>query len=325
MKKRIVLLVSSVLLILGTWESGVLQSVLWSMGERVALSALSRSLVPGDSFVVETGQGYEEGLFVAPAPKETQTQSKSAPVVNLSINNGKYKTVQGVALKNGTSKSVDVAAMLESSFQKPDFTEDAPAVLIYHTHTTECYAEVAGGYSDDGDVGVIGVGEEMKKVFEAAGLKTIHLTDNFMEGGPFKKAYTRSLAGVEAVLKKYPTIQIVLDIHRDSITEGDTEYCPMSVIDGKEYAQIMVISGTDDLGLSHAGWKKNLGFALRLVKTLQEDYAGLSRPLNLNANRYNTHTTPYALLIEVGGGANTADQAKRSGRAVAESICKIVN
>ena len=325
MKKRMVLLLCALMLMISGWQSGILQQLMISMGEKAALSALSRSLLPGDSVTLETGQGYEEGLFVAPAARETDVSSSTtAPIVNLSINNGKYKTVQGVAVKNGTDKSVDVAALLKEGFTKPTFEEDAPAVLIYHTHTTESYADAGSGYSEDGEKGVLGVGEAMKAVFESNGLKTVHLTDDYIQGGAFNKAYTRSLTGVEAVLKKYPSIKIVLDIHRDSIAEGDTEYCPMTTINGKEYAQIMVISGTDDLGLSHPTWKENFKYALALVKQLQIDYPGLSRPVYLNANRYNTHTTPYALLVEVGGGANTSDQAKRSGRAVAESICKIV-
>lgn len=325
MKKRMLLLACCVLLGVSGWQSGVLQQWMMELGERAALGALSRSLRPGDSFRLETGQGYEEGLFVAPAAESAKTGEKSAPVVNLSINNGKYKVIEGVALKNGTDKTVDVAALLKEGFIKPDLAAEGPSVLIYHTHTTESYADASGEYSDNSDQGVIGVGKAMKEVFESHGLETVHLTDNYIEGGAFNKAYTRSLKGVEAVLKEYPSIKIVLDIHRDSITEGSTEYCPLTTIDGKDYAQIMVISGTNDLGLSHPGWEDNLKYALALVKQLQTDYPGLSRPLYLNANRYNTHTTPYALLVEVGGGANTAEQAKRSGRAVAESICKIVN
>ncbi len=325
MKKRIVLLICCVWLGISGWQSGLIQRGMMALGERASLAALSRSLRPGDSFRLETGQGYEEGLFVAPATNKSQQGSSGAPIVNLSINNGKYKVINGVAMKNGTNKSVDVTKLLNAGFAKPSFTKGKPSVLIYHTHTTESYADASGEYSGEEDKGVIGVGKAMKEVFESHGLSTIHLTDNYIDGGAFKKAYTRSLAGVEEILKQYPSIQIVLDIHRDSITEGSTEYCPLTTIGGEDYAQIMVISGTNDLGLSHPGWEDNLRYGLALVKQLQTDYPGLSRPLYLNANRYNTHTTPYALLVEVGGGANTSLQAKRSGRAVAESICKIVN
>lgn len=325
MKRRMLILSLMVIFGVAGWQSGILLTFLRQMGEWAALSALSRSPLPGETVRLETGQGYEEGLLIAPSADETESPSTvTAPVVDLSINNGKYTLTQNIAIKNGTSKSVDIAALLKKGFDKPDFEKDAPAVLIYHTHTTESYADAGKEYSNDADKGVIGVGKEMKEVFEANGLKTIHLVDNYIDTGAFKKAYTRSLAGVEAVLKKYPSIKIVLDIHRDSIVEGDTQYCPLTTIEGKEYAQIMIISGTDELGLSHPTWKQNLSYATALVAQLQRDYPGLSRPLNLNQNRYNTHTTPFALLVEVGGGANTSAQAKHSGRAVAQSIVKIV-
>lgn len=321
MKKRMLLLICVVTVGSLSLQSGALAKALWGVGEWAAMATLSRSFSPGETITLETGQGYEEGLFVT----TTETESgSSAPVVNLSINNGKYAVTENIAVKNGTSYAVDVASLLAEGFSKPTLSSDQPTVLIYHTHTTESYADAGSGYSDDTAKGVVGVGEAMKEVFESRGLKTIHLTDNYIDTGAFKQAYTRSLTGVEAVLKKYPSIQIVLDIHRDSITEGNTEYCPLTILDGEEYAQIMVISGSNELGLSHPTWRQNLKYGLALVAQLQQDYPGISRPLNLNANRYNTHTTPYALLIEVGGGANTSAQAKRSGRAVAESICNIV-
>lgn len=323
MKKRLILLVCGVLLVSVTLQSGNWKQWLVAAGERAAWSALSRSPLPRPSLPA-AAQGYEETLLSAPTLSPTSTDRVTVPVVNLSINSGKYQVTQNVSIKNGTKKSVDVATLLQG-YTKPSLATDAPTVLIYHTHTTESYSDAGSQYSSDGDKGVLGVGEAMKAVFEAHGLKTLHLTDNFAVGGAFNKAYTRSLAGVEAVLKKYPSIQIVLDVHRDSIMEGDTEYCPLTTLQGKEYAQVMVISGTDTLGLSHPHWRQNLQFGLTLVKQMQQDYPGLSRPLNLNANRYNTHLTPYTLLLEVGGGANTSAQAKNSGRAVAESICKIVN
>ncbi len=324
MKKRMLFLCVAVVLCVSGWRSGLLGTVLQQAGRWAALSAVSRSVLPGDTIRLETGQGYEEGLLLAP-PKEQSTHTTlDAPVVDLSINNGKNKVVENIAIKNGTSKQIDIAGLLSEKLAKPNFKKDEPAVLIYHTHTTESYADAGKEYSKEGDKGVIGVGKQMKEVFESNGLKTIHLTDNYIDTGAFKKAYTRSLAGVQEVLAKYPSIQIVLDIHRDSITEGDTEYCPLTTLDGQEYAQVMVICGTNEMGLSHPGWKDNLRYGVKLVQQLQKDYPGITRPINLNANRYNTHTTPFALLIEMGGGANTSEQAKRSARAVAESICKIV-
>lgn len=324
MKRRMIALVCSVLLVSCGLQSGTLPRWLQLAGQRVALGAVSRSFLP-ERTVSSAKSVTEAEPTAASTPQPTKTTVSAAPVINLSINNGNYKTTQGVAIKNGTKESVDVAALLQAGFQRPQLSAEAPTVLIYHTHTTESYADAGAEYSNQTELGVVGVGAAMKEVFERHGLKTLHLTEDFTKGGSFNTAYTRSLAGVQAALKKYPSIRIVLDVHRDSIARGDTECCPMTVLRGEEYAQVMVISGTDTLGLSHPDWKDNLKYGVALVKQLQKEYPGITRPLNLNANRYNTHTTPYALLVEVGGSANTVAQAQRSGRAVAESICEIVN
>lgn len=261
----------------------------------------------------EIDEGYDEHFF------ETTDTERTAKTVNLAMESGKYKTVDGIALKNGADKTVDIPAMLRAGFSKPTFEKDQPAVLIYHTHVEENYLD-----SEDNQSGVIYVGEEMKSVFEEAGLKTIHLTEDFTRGGSFNTSYTRSLCGAETVLKKYSSIRIVLDIHRDSINDGDGACCPLTTIGGEAYAQVMIICGTDAKGLSHPYWKDNLCYALALAKNIEGTYPSLCRPINLNANRYNTHITPYTLLMEIGSEQNTTAEAVRAGRAVAKSIIKTV-
>ena len=181
------------------------------------------------------------------------------------MDSGKYSTVDGLALKNGTSKNVDILSLLSQKFTKPTLDEEQPTVLIYHTHAGENYLDTPDGETS----GVIAVGEAMKEVFEKAGLKTVHLTDDFTKGGSFNTSYTRSLKGVEAALKKYPSIQIVLDVHRDSITSDGTACCPLTTIEGQGYAQVMLICGTDDKGMKHPDWEENLKYALALAKNMQ--------------------------------------------------------
>lgn len=318
MKKRMTAVLLCVIMGMSLWNG---RAVLWNgLGTATASFVLARgqSVIAPDPL---EGQGYSNPFF---AVKQKASQSPTVKTVNLSMDSGKYSVISGLSVKNGTEKSVDVSALLKEGFTKPTFSDDQPAVLIYHTHTTEGYAETGGGYTSDNSHNVVAVGEAMKEIFEKNGLKTIHLTDNYIDGGSFKTAYTRSLKGVEAVLKKYPSIQIVLDVHRDSIADGTTQYCPLTTIDDEQYAQIMLICGSDQLGMKHPQWKENFKYALALAKQLQNTYPSLTRPVNLNANRYNTHTTKYALLVEVGSGTNTTEQALRSGRAVADGICKIV-
>lgn len=317
MKKRMAVLLTLVALFC-TWQCGWIQKAALAAGTVAVQSAVSRQKP-----VTYATQSYTESFFEAEdAPTPTATGKGSANIINLSINNGKNTVIDNIAVKNGADKSLDVSALLRAGFTKPTLSESKPTVLIYHTHTTESYIDSGGEYSTDNAKNVVAVGEQMKKVLERHGLRTIHLTDNYIDTGAFKKAYTRSLKGVKAVLKQYPSIQIVLDIHRDSIITDGIEYCPLTVLKNKEYAQVMVICGTDAKGMSHPKWKENLKFALSFVKTLQTDYPGIARPVNLNANRYNTHVTPYALLMEIGGGANTLSQALASATASAECLAK---
>lgn len=266
-------------------------------------------------------QNFETEFLTAPPKPSTEAVQSDAKVVDLSINCGSYNVIQNVALKNSAGKAADVAKLLAGGFEKPTFTEGAPSVLIYHTHTTESYVDAGKAYSTDFSKGVVAVGEAMAQTFEEMGLKTIHIKDNFIDG-EFSGAYARSREAAEAVLKKYPSIKLVLDVHRDSISGNGVEYCPKATIAGGAYAQVMMICGTDVNGLAHPNWQKNLAFALSTAQTMQKEYPRLSRPVNLRSDRFNTHLTPYTLLLEVGASSNTLAEAKRSGRAVAECLTK---
>ena len=259
----------------------------------------------------EHAQGYDETFPPAGAAQTTEVKA-----VDLAMTSGKFATVDGIALKNGTSRKADVDKMLREPFEKPSFAKTGPAVLIYHTHAQEKYAE--------GTSGVIEIGEKMKEIFEQNGLKTIHITTDYTKSGSFRTSYQRSLKGVEEVLQKYPSIRIVLDVHRDSITDGGQNCAPVTAISNRDFAQVMMICGTDEKGLSHPSWRKNLRFALALSQTAQRMYPGLLRPVNLNANRYNTHVTPYALLLEIGSDASRTADAERAACAVTDVIVKTV-
>ncbi|MBQ6947258.1 MAG: hypothetical protein IJN42_04345, partial [Clostridia bacterium] len=128
MKRRLLLLICGVLMLSGGLQSGALGRFLTAAGERAALSALSRSAFPASQRVVATEQGYEEALLVTPTVENTVAKNPSVPVVNLSINNGKYKVTQNVAIKNGSQKAVDVAALLSQGFTKPELSDDEPVV-----------------------------------------------------------------------------------------------------------------------------------------------------------------------------------------------------
>lgn len=294
-------------------------------GKSVAKSAIEFTLTKKEEVSYEPAcddQNFEEN-FLMYAGSFEQTEDVQSPVslpsdtgalaVNLSALSGKYKDYNGTALINNTDH--DVSDIMNEGFDKPSPATDEPYILIYHTHTSE-------GYSGGGTV--VDVGAAMAAEFERLGYKTIHLTDVF-DKEQFSGSYTRSRAGAVAVLEKYPSVKLVFDVHRDSITTDDgTVYRPLTSIEGEECAQVMLVCGTDSKGLSHPSWRENFKFALGVSRVMGSKYGSLSRPVNLRADRFNTHLTEHCFLIEVGSDANTLDEAKRSAVYTAQSIIESI-
>ena len=261
-----------------------------------------------DNFLMFTSS-YEQTENVSAPEVSTLTNSNEAVAVNLSALSGKYKNYNGTALINNTDYSV--SDIMNDSYQKPPSVTDEPYILIYHTHTSE-------GYSGGGTV--VDVGNTMAQEFERLGYKTIHLTDVY-DKEQFSGAYSRSRAGALEVLEKYPSIKLVFDVHRDSITADDgTVYKPVTIVDSEECAQVMFVCGTDSKGLVHPNWRENFKFALDVSRIMGKNYAGLSRPVNLRADRFNTHLTDHCFLMEMGSNANTLEQANRAAVYTARSV-----
>lgn len=226
--------------------------------------------------------------------------------------------VQDVAIRNKSGKTVDVAKSLAHTpalgLQK---NSDKPQVLIVHTHTTECYMSYDAGFynpddpsrTNDASKNMVAVGRQVAKQLEAAGIGVIH--DTAIHDQPYNGAYGHSKAAIEAYLKQYPSIKVVLDLHRDAIYEDNTTYIKPTVeVAGKNAAQLMIIVGMlNSKTVPNTHTAENLAFGVRLQQRLHRTYPGLVRPLLLADARYNQQLTNGSLLIEVGSHANTLDEA----------------
>ena len=207
-----------------------------------------------------------------------------------------------------------------------------PTVLIYHTHSTETYELLDRGYytkarsslSQDKKENMIRVGEEICKVLEKNGYKTIH--DKTVYDEEYNGAYNRSFEGVKNTLKSNPSIQIVLDIHRGTIYQKDgSRIKTVTETDGKKIAQIQIISGCEDGNVTDfPNWEKNFAFAVKLQKQLADTNSKLVRPLLLCSRKYNMHLMPCALQIEIGTDANTLLEAVYSAEFFAESLSQLL-
>lgn len=256
--------------------------------------------------------------------------SASAPVENgkvleLSVGNGGTQ-VGNFWVKNSTDnhKSIDFAKELaQAPAVKIAEHSSAPQVLIYHTHTTESYDCVAR--STDLTKSVYAVGDKIAEQLQAAGIGVLH--DKTVHDYPaYDGSYDRSIVTMQNDIKKYPGIQVTLDIHRDAMHRDDgTMLKTTSVVGGKKAAQLMILAGCDDDGsLGFPNWECNLRLALRLQKQLAGDAPGLARPIDFCARRYNENVTKGSLLIEIGTDANTLEEAEYSGSLLGKSLAKVL-
>ena len=238
----------------------------------------------------------------------------------------------GAAFSNTSKVSNDEILKILKTAPTIKLSENKPQVLIYHTHATESYEMSDLGYYEEGSSArttdernnMIRVGDEITAQLEKAGIQVIH--DRSLYDHPsYNGAYNRSAETVKKYLEKYPSIEITLDIHRDAIEQnGGVRVKPTAVINGKKAAQVMIIAGVDDGTMDFPKWKENMKFASALQSSMESKFPGLTRAAMVCHRRYNMYLTQNSLLIEVGGHANTLDEAVFSGEMIGKSLVSVL-
>lgn len=206
-----------------------------------------------------------------------------------------------------------------------------PQVLIIHTHTTESYERDSDGYYDTSYSGrslcpansVVGVGAVLAQTLADNGISTIH--DGTVFDDPvYNYSYSRSRERIEEILKEYPSIKVVLDIHRDGIADGDVRVAPVAEINGKKAAQLMIICGCDDGTGILPDYIYNLRFATYLQNGIESDNEGLTRPMLFDYRFYNQDLTRGSLVIEFGALANDISQVRYTAQLAGKSIARLL-
>lgn len=222
--------------------------------------------------------------------------------------------------------------------KKPDITISSgtePQVLIMHTHTTESYELQDADFYDktynartlDNSQNMVRVGDEIVKQLENAGIGVIH--DTTVHDYPsYNGAYDRSAVTVKKYLAEYPTIKVVIDVHRDAIErDGGVRVAPTTTVNGKKAAQFMIIAGCDDGTMNMPNYMQNLRFAAMIQDNASTMFPTLARPVLFSYRHYNQDLTYGSLLVEVGGHANTLDEAIYSGelfgKALAQTLAQL--
>ena len=205
---------------------------------------------------------------------------------------------------------------------------DGPAVLIVHTHSSEAYTMEAGFEYPESDTlrtlderySVIRVGDEVADILTEAGISVLHDTQP-NDYPNYNGAYERMRQTIEGYLAEYPSIRMVLDIHRDAAEDADGNPVALTAeVGGEACAELMLVVGTDEGGLTHPDWQENLANALKLQALLNRSVPGLCRNLDLRTERFNQHETPGSLLVEVGASGNTLAEALRAARFLGQSL-----
>ena len=236
-----------------------------------------------------------------------------------------YDSAQGVYIENRPGLDLDVAALASADLSL-ELPEEGPQVLIMHTHGSEAYTpDGTDTYVPTGECrtldtakNVVRVGDEIARVLTEMGLTVVHDTQLY-DYPEYNGAYDRSLAAVEAWLEQYPSIRVVLDVHRDALVgEDGTIYKPITTVNGEQAAQVMLVMGSNAL-YDHPHWQENLSLAVKLQKEMNTLWPTLARPIGLRENRYNQQTTTGSLLVEVGAHGNTLQEALAAARMFARA------
>ncbi len=244
-------------------------------------------------------------------------------------------TIQGgLSVNNATAYWVDVTEIL-SAGPGLSLPQGEPQILIIHTHSSEAYTQAGldryepsdTNRTENTEFNIVRIGDELTEIFQQAGLNVIH--DRGIYDYPsYTGSYTRSGQAIEQYLRDYPSIQMVIDIHRDALGTDDVVYKTMAEEDGVCASQVMLLIGTDESGLEHPNWRQNLAVALYMQNAVNARHPTLMRPIALVQQRYNQHLSPGSMILEVGSNGNTLQEALAAirlfGQAAAPALAALV-
>ena len=262
-------------------------------------------------------------------PPNVEIPENAIPVISLDLSCG-----DRALLQNQTAYSPNLDE-IKKKFQPKSISSDAPLVLILHTHAQETYLApntdyIIGDldrelYSAESGRSVIEVGRALCDSLNQNGIPAIQCTEKHGMDGTLQNAYTHAAACIEAYLKKYPSIQYVIDLHRDGILDSDGGLIRTHTIHQEEsMAQVMAVVGTDGNGTHCPNWQQNLSLALRLYEGLDMETERLCRPISLRNASYNQELAPTSLLLEIGSAGNTLEEAIRTAKLVGAVLSALI-
>lgn len=219
------------------------------------------------------------------------------------------------------------AEVLLSKDMTIDKETEGPQILIYHTHSQEGFVDSVPG---DNSTTIVGVGEYLAQLLRERGYEVMHVTSVYdLVDGKLDRneAYSKAQKEISGILEEYPSIQSVIDLHRDGVAEGTRL---VTEIGGKTMARFMFFNGlsrTKKNGpidyLYNPYIEDNLALTLQLKLMSEQYYPGLARNIYLRSLRYNLHLSDKALLIEVGAQTNTLQEMLNTMEPLSDILDKV--
>ena len=220
----------------------------------------------------------------------------------------------------------DVPAWLETPLSW-DLRQPEPTVLILHSHGTESYenTENTNYRTQNRAENVVSVGDMLAQMLENAGIGVVH--DRSMHDHPsYSDAYGNSRISAQKYLEQYPSVRLILDLHRDSVEDSDGNQVAYTLETAHgAAAKMMFVVGTDAGGLSHSKWSENMSLAVKLHALLEKGDPGICRPISFRTQRFNQDLSTGALLVEMGAAGNTREEALCSAKLLAEAIIALAH
>ncbi len=298
----------------------------------------------------------QTGLIASPdpEPEDSQPQPRKAPAVLPDAGESQVPTkvfdfptwtpeaherlsfpgelAQSIEVKICGDYQPDLPALMEKPVEL-DFSGTEPRILVLHTHASESYTQSPGWEYTSGtpyrcqdeERSVVKVGTLVAQRLEEAGIPVIH-DKTFHDQPSYNHSYSRAMETISYWMEKYPTIQMVIDVHRDAVElENHEQYATSAIVNGTQSAQVMLVIGSDEGGLYHPTWEKNLSWALKLQAQMDRQFPGLARPLLFYPQRYNQHAAPGSIVLEVGTTGDTMEKALTAADAFCQVLIQVID
>lgn len=264
--------------------------------------------------------------------KEKTEKTQTAKISEKKLKNYAYLRSHFYTVDQTTktdAKELDAGKRLKKNMKiRKDGSK--PKILIYHTHSQEAFKDSKAG---DKKTSIVGMGDILtKELNDTYRIPTMHHEGVYdLIGGKMDRSRAYQLAEVKVrkILKKYPSIEVVIDLHRDGV--GNNTHLVTS-IDGKKTGQIMFFNGLsrtkkngDIAYLKNPYIQDNLAFSMQMQLAAAKKYPGFTRRIYLKSYRYNMHLMPKYLLIEAGAQTNTVKEMQRSMKVLADLLDAVVD